>query len=91
MIKYIFKKWNQGDFDMSKFRHIGISSVDTVLVVELLKRWIHTVNDGPIPVEYTFSDDYLVDMFNPEDDGHEHVKEYLSNGWVDREYGSLWY
>ena len=86
MIRYIFKKWNQGDFDMSKFRHIGISSVDTELVMELLKRWIHTVNDAPIPVKMRYSCDYLLDMFNGDAEGYDHVKEYLCNGNIDREF-----
>jgi hypothetical protein len=86
MIRYIFKKWSQGDFDMSKFRHIGISSVDTELVVELLKRWIHTVNDAPIPVKMRYSCDYLLDMFNGDAEGYDHVKEYLCNGNIDREF-----
>ena len=80
MIRYIFKKWGQGDFDMSKFRQIGISSVDTDLVVELLKRWIHTVNTEPIPVKMIYNCDYLLDMFNGDADGYEHVKEYLCSG-----------
>ena len=86
MIKHLFKKWNQGDFDMSKFRHIGISSVDTDLVMELLKRWIYTVNNEPIPVNMTYSCDHLTDMFNSEADGYEHVKEYLCNGMIDRDF-----
>ena len=86
MIRYIFKKWGQGDFDMSKFRQIGISSVDTDLVVELLKRWIHTVNTEPIPVKMIYNCDYLLDMFNGDADGYEHVKEYLCSGHIDREY-----
>ena len=93
MIRYIFKKWGQGDFDMSKFRQIGISSVDTELVMELLKRWIHTVNDAPIPVKMSYSCDYLLDMFNGDADGYDHVKEYLCDGMIDRDYsyyGTEW-
>ena len=93
IIRYIFKKWGQGDFDMSKFRQIGISSVDTELVMELLKRWIHTVNDAPIPVKTTYHCDYLVDMFNGDADGYDHVKEYLCDGYIDRDYsyyGTEW-
>jgi hypothetical protein len=86
MIRYIFKKWSQGDFDMSKFRHIGISSVDTELVVELLKRWIHTVNDAPIPVKTTYNCDRLIDMFNSDAEGYDHVKEYLCDGMIDRDF-----
>ena len=93
MIKHIFKKWNQGDFDMSKFRHLGIESYDTVLVIELLKRWVHTVNTEPILVEHIYDCYDLTDMFDPDADGYEDVKKYLCNGIIDRDdlyYDSEW-